>query len=69
MVLRAGDGYGCHFEAPGRPYATLCGREVDPADVQREPYGRDGPVTSDHPHATLCFDCHGQRTRRPAGLP
>ena len=54
-VLRADDGYGCHIES-GLRFVTLCGRQFDPDEVDRERYeGADDP---DHPHAQLCFDCH-----------
>jgi hypothetical protein len=54
-VLLADDGYGCHIES-GLKYVSLCGRTFDPDDVEREHY--ENPSDHDHPHASLCFDCH-----------
>jgi len=58
MVLRADDGYGCHFES-GLWYITLCGRQLDPDETDREEY--ECPADPDHPHASLCFDCYSVR--------
>jgi hypothetical protein len=55
FVLRADDGYGCHIES-GLRYVSLCGRTFDPDDVDRERY--EPPSDHDHPHSSLCFDCH-----------
>ena len=55
FVLIAGDGYGCHLES-GLKYTTLCGRTFDDDRVDREQY--EHPADPDHPHASLCFDCH-----------
>lgn len=62
FVIRAGDGYGCHFESVRG--VTLCGRafDVGAEDISREQY--KPPADPEHPHATLCFDCHSERNRQ-----
>lgn len=62
-VINADDGYAWHTEVLRG--VTACGKtfDIESDDVQREAYA--APPDKDHPHATMCFDCHGTPRRTP----